>query len=89
VLALVDEIVTIGIASSEVLRAARDAAGSESAYPELLVIPGFYTDLASILDALQVPFDDPAICWPPDGVRPSQVPNFRTDPEVRRGRRLG
>ena len=71
VLALVDEIVTIGFASSEVLSAARNAAGNESAYLELLVIPGCYSALASILDALQVPLDDPATLWPPDGLSPS------------------
>ena len=71
VLALVDEVVILGIASSQTLTAARDAAGSESAYLELLVIPGCYSALASILDALQVPLDDPATSWPPDGLSPS------------------
>jgi alkylhydroperoxidase family enzyme len=71
VLALVDEIVTVGFASSEVLGAARGAAGSDSAFLELLVIPGCYSALASILDALQVPLDDGVTTWPPDGVSPS------------------
>jgi alkylhydroperoxidase family enzyme len=71
VLALVDEIVTSGFASSEVLSAARDAVDADSAYLELLVIPGCYAALASILDALQVPLDDPLTSWPPDGLSPS------------------
>jgi alkylhydroperoxidase family enzyme len=71
VLALVDEIVTNGFASSEALTAARDAAGSDSAYLELLLIPGGYSALASILDALQVPLDDPSVSWPPDGLSPT------------------
>jgi alkylhydroperoxidase family enzyme len=71
VLRLVDEIVTDGVASSEVLTAARVAAGSDSGYLELLAIPGCYAALASILDALQVPLDDGATLWPPDGLRVS------------------
>jgi alkylhydroperoxidase family enzyme len=71
VLAVVDEIVTCGVASSEVLGAARDAAGTDTAYLELLAIPGCYAALASILDALQVPLDDGVSLWPPDGVTPS------------------
>jgi alkylhydroperoxidase family enzyme len=70
-LRLVDEIVTLGTASSEALRAARVAAGSDSRYLELLAIPGCYSALASILDALEVPLDGGVTLWPPDGVSPS------------------
>jgi alkylhydroperoxidase family enzyme len=71
VLRLVDEMVTLRIASSEVLSAARAAAGSDSGYLELLAIPGCYSALASILDALEVPLDDSVTPWPPDGVSSS------------------
>jgi alkylhydroperoxidase family enzyme len=71
VLRLVDEIVTDGVASSDVLNAARDAAGSDSGYLELLAIPGCYAALASILDALEVPLDDGVTLWPPDGLSSS------------------
>ena len=74
VLELVDEIITVGVASAEVLCAARDAVSSDSAYFELLAIPGCYAALASILDALQVPLDDGEPFWPPDGVRPATTP---------------
>ena len=78
VLRLVDEIVTDGVASSEVLRAGRAAAGSDSGYLELLAIPGCYAALASILDALEVPLDDGVTLWPPDGLNssPSRRPKL-------------
>jgi alkylhydroperoxidase family enzyme len=71
VLRLVDEIVTLRTASSEALSAARAAAGSDSGYLELLAIPGCYSALASILDALEVPLDEGVTLWPPDGVSSS------------------
>jgi hypothetical protein len=54
-----------------VLRAARDAAESDTAYLELLAIPGSYAALASVLDALQVPLDEGTTAWPPDGRSPT------------------
>jgi alkylhydroperoxidase family enzyme len=71
VLAFVDDMITVGFASAEVLSAARDAAQSYSAYFELLAIPGCYAALAAILDALQVPLDGDATLWPPDGIGPT------------------
>jgi alkylhydroperoxidase family enzyme len=71
VLTLVDEVVNVGHASAEVLRAARDAVESDAAYIELLAIPGCYVALASILNALAVPLDDGTTSWPPDGRRPT------------------
>jgi alkylhydroperoxidase family enzyme len=74
VLTLVDDMVNVGRASPEVLRAARDAAESDTAYLELLAIPGSYVALASVLDALQVPLDEGTTAWPPDGSSPT-LPN--------------
>jgi alkylhydroperoxidase family enzyme len=70
-LRFVDAVVINGVASSEVLSAARVAAESDSGYLELLAIPGCYAALVSILDALEVPLDDGVTLWPPDDVRPS------------------
>jgi alkylhydroperoxidase family enzyme len=72
-LRLVDEIVTNGVAPSEVLSAARAAVGSDSGYLELLAIAGCYAALASILDALEVPLDDGVTLWPPDGLGSSPL----------------
>ena len=83
VLQLVDEIVTDGVASSEVLSAARAAAESDLGYLELLAIPGCYAALASILDALEVPLDDGVTSWPPDGLHSPR----RADPFGARRRR--
>jgi alkylhydroperoxidase family enzyme len=72
VLRVVDTIVAGERCDDDLLAAAREVAGSDEAYVELLAIPGFYSGLAAVLDALEVPLDgDRPEAWPPDGVTPS------------------
>jgi len=72
VLRVVDTIVAGERCDDDLLAAARAVAGSDEAYVELLAIPGFYSGLAAVLDALDVPLDgDRPEAWPPDGIAPS------------------
>ena len=71
VLEVVDVIVAGARPDDALLTSAREVAGSDEAYVELLAIPGFYTGLAAVLDALEVPLDgDRPEAWPPDGSIP-------------------
>jgi alkylhydroperoxidase family enzyme len=71
VLELVDVVVAGAQPDDALLTSAREVAGSDEAYVELLAIPGFYAGLATILAALEVPLDgDRPEAWPPDGVSP-------------------
>ncbi len=72
VLQVVDVVVAGAQPDDALLTSAREVAGSDEAYVELLAIPGFYAGLATILAALEVPLDgDRPEAWPPDGVTPS------------------
>lgn len=72
VMRVVDTIVAGERCSDALLAEAREVAGSDEAYVELLAIPGCYAGLAAILEALDVPLDgDRPEAWPPDGVTPS------------------
>jgi alkylhydroperoxidase family enzyme len=71
VLQVVDVIVAGDKPDDALLAAARQVAESDEAYVELLAIPGFYSGLAAVLDALDVPLDgDRPEAWPPDGLEP-------------------
>ena len=71
VVQLVDVVVAGAQPDDALLTAAREVAGSDEAYVELLAIPGFYAGLAAILAALDVPLDgDRPEAWPPDGLTP-------------------
>lgn len=71
VLKVVDVIVAGAYPDDALLNQAREVAGSDEAYVELLAIPGLYFGLAAVLDALEVPLDgDRPEGWPPDGAEP-------------------
>ena len=72
VLRVVDTILAGERCDDDLLARARETAGSDEAYVELLAIPGFYSGLAAVLDALDVPLDgERPEAWPPDGITPS------------------
>ena len=71
VLRVVDTVVAGERCDDGLLARARKTAGSDEAYVELLAIPGFYSGLAAVLDALDVPLDgERPEAWPPDGLEP-------------------
>jgi alkylhydroperoxidase family enzyme len=70
VLMVVDEILDHHIVSPTTLSAARLAFNDEPALLELLVIPGLYRTLATVLQTLEVPLEDGREAWPPDGATP-------------------
>jgi 4-carboxymuconolactone decarboxylase len=72
VVKLTDVIVAGSRPNDALLASAREVAGSDEAYVELLAIPGFYSGLAAVLDALEVPLDEGTTAWPPDGEQPPE-----------------
>jgi alkylhydroperoxidase family enzyme len=70
VLMVVDEILDHHIVSPPTMAAARMAFNDEPALLELLVIPGLYRTIATVLQTLEVPLEETREAWPPDGATP-------------------
>jgi alkylhydroperoxidase family enzyme len=70
VLMVVDEILDHHIVSPPTWAAARLAFNDDPALLELLVIPGLYRTIATILQTLEVPLEEGREAWPPDGATP-------------------
>jgi alkylhydroperoxidase family enzyme len=71
VLAVVDEALDEHIVAPSTLAAARAALQDDSALMELLVLPGLYRTIATVLQTLDVPLEEGREEWPPDGVKPA------------------
>jgi hypothetical protein len=67
---VVDEILDHHIVSAPTMAAARMAFNDEPALLELLVIPGLYRTIATVLQTLEVPLEETREAWPPDGATP-------------------
>jgi len=70
VLALVDEVLDDVAVTTATLEDTRAALGDDGALMELLVLPGLYRTLATVLKTLSVPLDKGRTAWQPDGVGP-------------------
>jgi alkylhydroperoxidase family enzyme len=71
VLAVVDEALDHHLVAPSTLAAARLALHDDPALLELLVIPGLYRTIATVLQTLDVPLEEGREFWPPDGVTPA------------------
>ncbi len=70
-LQVVDEVLDHHIVAPSTLSAARLALRDDPALLELLVLPGLYRTIATVLQTLDVPLEDGREPWPPDGVIPT------------------
>jgi alkylhydroperoxidase family enzyme len=71
VLTLVDEVLDSHVVSPSTLAAARGALRDDPALLELLVIPGLYRTIATVLQTLDIPLEEGRQPWPPDGAKPA------------------
>lgn len=70
VLAATDETIETGTISPETWRACEAALGSPEVLIELVVVIGHWRLFSSLLRSLEIPLEEGAISWPPDGRRP-------------------
>jgi alkylhydroperoxidase family enzyme len=71
VLTVVDEALDQHEVAPSTLAAARSALHDDSALMEVLVLPGLYRTIATVLQTLDVPLEEGREQWPPDGVKPA------------------
>lgn len=71
VIAVVDEAFDNVRVSDATLAAARAHVGDDRALLELVMIPGCYRTIGSVLLSFGVPLEDGVPVWPPDGVSPA------------------
>jgi 4-carboxymuconolactone decarboxylase len=69
-IAVVDEVLDGVAVSPETLESARSLLGDERAVLELLMIPGLYRTIGTVLLSVGVPLEDHVEPWSPDGVTP-------------------
>jgi alkylhydroperoxidase family enzyme len=68
--AVVDEVLDGVAVSPETLESARSLLGDDRAVLELLMIPGLYRTIGTVLLSVGVPLEDRVEPWSPDGVSP-------------------
>jgi alkylhydroperoxidase family enzyme len=71
VLNVVDEALDHHFVAPATLAAARLALRDDNALLELLVLPGLYRTIATVLQTLDIPLEEGRQPWPPDGVTPA------------------
>ncbi|TML13513.1 MAG: carboxymuconolactone decarboxylase family protein [Actinobacteria bacterium] len=72
VIALVDEVFDHVRVSPSTLSEARRVLGDDRALMELVLIPGCYRTIGTVLLSFEVPLEDHVIAWPPDGRSPAR-----------------
>jgi alkylhydroperoxidase family enzyme len=70
VIRLVDEVFDGVVVSADTLRSARDALGDDRALMELVMIPGCYRTIGTVLLTFGVPLEEHVTPWAPDGRAP-------------------
>jgi alkylhydroperoxidase family enzyme len=71
VVRLVDEVLDHVVVAPSTLTEARRALKDDPALLELLVLPGLYRTIATVLQTLDIPLEEGREPWPPDGVTPA------------------
>ena len=71
VIAVVDEAFDNVAVSPATLAAARAVVGDDRALMELVMIPGCYRTIGSVLLSFDIPLEDHVTPWAPDGVTPN------------------
>jgi len=70
VIRVVDEIFDDVVVSPTTLVQARDLLGNDKALLELVMIPGCYRTIGTVLLTFDIPLEDHVTPWPPDGRSP-------------------
>ena len=70
VIRVVDEIFDDVVVSPTTLVEARDLLGNDKALLELVMIPGCYRTIGTVLLTFDIPLEDHVTPWPPDGRSP-------------------
>ena len=71
VIRLVDEVFDHVVVSPSTLAEARALLGDDRALLELVMIPGCYRTIGTVLLTFDIPLEDHVTAWPPDGRSPS------------------
>ena len=71
VITLVDEVFDHVVVSPSTLNEARRLLGDDRALLELVLIPGCYRTIGTVLLSFDVPLEDHVTAWPPDGRSPA------------------
>ena len=71
VIQLVDEVFDHVVVSPSTLHDARTHVGDDRALLELVLIPGCYRTIGTVLLTFEIPLEDHVEAWPPDGRSPS------------------
>jgi alkylhydroperoxidase family enzyme len=71
VLRVVDEIFDHVVVSPSTLAEARELLGDDRALLELVMIPGCYRTIGTVLLTFDIPLEDHVAPWPPDGHSPT------------------
>ena len=71
VIRLVDEVFDNVVVSPSTLREARELLGDDRALMELVLIPGCYRTIGTVLMSFDIPLEDTVAPWPPDGLAPN------------------
>ena len=72
VIRLVDEVFDHVVVSPPTLSEARDLLGDDRALLELVMIPGCYRTIGTVLLSFDIPLEDHVTPWPPDGHSPTR-----------------
>jgi 4-carboxymuconolactone decarboxylase len=71
VIRLVDEVFDHVVVAPSTLREARTHVGDDRALMELVLIPGCYRTIGTVLLTFEIPLEDHVAAWPPDGRSPT------------------